>query len=109
VMYAGRICETAPARKIFREPMHPYTAALLETMPRVDQSYSGDKKSRLTVIEGRIPNLIEPPSGCRFHTRCPEAGKDCSRIMPETIDVSDGHMVSCLKRGSTGKERSGNG
>jgi len=108
VMYAGRICETAPARTIFREPLHPYTAALLETMPRVDQSYSGDKKSRLTVIEGRIPNLIEPPSGCRFHPRCPEAGEDCSRIMPETIAVSDGHMVSCLKRGSTGKETSGN-
>jgi len=109
VMYAGRICETATARTIFREPMHPYTAALLETMPRVDQSYSGDKNSRLTVIKGRIPNLIEPPSGCRFHTRCPEAGEHCSRIMPETIAVSDGHMVSCLNRGSTGKETSRNG
>jgi oligopeptide/dipeptide ABC transporter ATP-binding protein len=104
VMYAGRICETATAHTIFREPLHPYTAALLETMPRVDQSYSGDAKSRLTVIKGRIPNLIEPPSGCRFHPRCPEAEDECSRIMPEPISVSDGHVVSCLKRGSSGQE-----
>ena len=103
VMYAGRICETAAARTIFREPNHPYTAALLETMPRVDQSYSGDTKSRLTVIKGRIPNLIEPPSGCRFHPRCLEADEECSHVMPERICVREGHIVSCLKRGSTGK------
>ncbi len=104
VMYAGRICETADTRTIFQKPLHPYTGALLETMPRVDQSYSGVTKSRLTVIEGRIPNLIEPPSGCRFHPRCPEAEEECSRVMPEPISVSDGHVVSCLKRGSIGKE-----
>ena len=104
VMYAGRICETATARTIFREPLHPYTAALLETMPRVDQSYSGDARSRLMVIKGRIPNLIEPPSGCRFHPRCPEAEKECSRIMPEPTTVSDGHVVACLKRGAGGQE-----
>jgi oligopeptide/dipeptide ABC transporter ATP-binding protein len=98
VMYAGRICETADARTIFNAPLHPYTAALLETMPRVDQSYSEKSKKRLTVIPGRIPNLIVPPSGCRFHPRCSEADEACSRIMPELIKIKDGHTVSCLKR-----------
>ena len=99
VMYAGRICETADARVIFRNPCHPYTRALLETVPRVDQSYSEDRKSRLVVIQGRIPNLIDPPSGCRFHPRCPVAKKDCSNILPESVHVADGHLVSCLEYG----------
>ncbi len=103
VMYAGRICETSDARTIFQNPSHPYTQALLATMPRVDQSYSGERKSRLAIIKGRIPNLIEPPSGCRFHPRCPEAEDECSRILPEPISLADGHRVSCLKRGSSGK------
>jgi len=98
VMYAGRICETADARTLFNAPLHPYTAALLETMPRVDQSYSEKSKKRLTVIPGRIPNLIAPPSGCRFHPRCSEADEACSRIMPESIKIKEGHTVSCLKR-----------
>ena len=101
VMYAGRICETADARTLFNAPLHPYTAALLETMPRVDQSYSEKSKKRLTVIPGRIPNLIAPPSGCRFHPRCSEADEACSRIMPESIKIKEGHTVSCLKRSSS--------
>jgi len=104
VMYAGRICETADARTIFNAPLHPYTAALLETMPRVDQSYSEKSKKRLTVIPGRIPNLITPPSGCRFHPRCSEADESCSRIMPEPIKIKDGHTVSCLKRSPSAGE-----
>jgi oligopeptide/dipeptide ABC transporter ATP-binding protein len=102
VMYAGRICETADARTIFQSPQHPYTRALLETMPRVDQSYSGDRGRRLAVIPGRIPNLIEPPSGCRFHPRCPEAVEECSRLLPAPVAVGEGHLVSCLRRGSAG-------
>lgn len=98
VMYAGRICETADARTIFLEPLHPYTKALLETMPRVDQSYAGSGKSRLTVIPGRIPNLIAPPSGCRFHPRCLSAREECSHILPEPVDLGKGHFVSCLKQ-----------
>lgn len=99
VMYAGRICETADARTIFHAPQHPYTEALLETMPRIDQSYTGDQKSRLTVIEGRIPNLIDPPQGCRFHPRCREAAGECREVLPQPVQVADGHVVSCLKRG----------
>ncbi|RJQ58447.1 MAG: ABC transporter ATP-binding protein [Desulfobacteraceae bacterium] len=95
VMYAGRICETSDARTIFMDPRHPYTAALLSTMPRVDQSYSRTEARRLTVISGRIPNLIDPPSGCRFHPRCPHAEEVCSDIMPEPLEIADDHFVSC--------------
>ena len=96
VMYAGRICEDANANVIFRDPRHPYTKALLETMPRVDQSYSGDSRNRLAVIRGRIPNLIDPPAGCRFHPRCAIAREECSTILPEPVEVAEGHTVSCL-------------
>jgi oligopeptide/dipeptide ABC transporter ATP-binding protein len=102
VMYAGRICETADARTIFRDPQHPYTRALLESMPRVDHSYAGTRAQRLPVVPGRPPNLLTPPSGCRFHPRCPEAGEDCKRILPEMTPVAPGHAVSCLRRGSVG-------
>jgi len=98
VMYAGAICEEADAMTIFRSPSHPYTRALLDSMPRADQSYSGVRS--LPVIPGRIPNLAEPPSGCRFHPRCPEAGADCQRFRPLPVMVSPGHVVSCLRRGS---------
>jgi oligopeptide/dipeptide ABC transporter ATP-binding protein len=100
VMYAGRVCETAETKVIFQDPRHPYTRALLETMPRVDHSYSRSDQRRLTVIRGRIPNLIEPPSGCRFHPRCLEAEETCSDFLPEPSAVADGHFVSCLKYGN---------
>lgn len=96
VMYAGRICEEADAKVIFRDPRHPYTKALLETIPRVDQSYTGDGRNRLVVIPGRVPNLINPHPGCRFHSRCAIAKDECSRIMPEPVEVAEGHRVSCL-------------
>jgi oligopeptide/dipeptide ABC transporter ATP-binding protein len=99
VMYAGRICEEADAKVIFRDPRHPYTRALLETVPRIDQSYSGDRKSRLVVIPGRIPNLIDPPGGCRFHPRCPIVKEECRTILPESVELADGHLVSCLEYG----------
>jgi oligopeptide/dipeptide ABC transporter ATP-binding protein len=99
VMYAGRVCETADAATIFRAPQHPYTRALLESMPRLDHSYAEGKR-RLPSIPGRPPDLLRPPAGCRFHARCPEADADCARIMPRENAVAPGHMVSCLRRGS---------
>lgn len=98
VMYAGRICETATAERIFNNPRHPYTTALLSTIPRVDKSYTQTDSRRLTVVPGRIPNLISPPTGCRFHPRCVEAGGECSKTRPELKEVAPGHFVSCLKR-----------
>jgi oligopeptide/dipeptide ABC transporter ATP-binding protein len=99
VMYAGRVCEEADASVIFRDPRHPYTRALIATMPRVDRRYSRGDQTRLVVIPGRIPNLIHPPSGCRFHPRCPAVMPECSVRMPEPVEVAGGHRVSCLAHG----------
>jgi peptide/nickel transport system ATP-binding protein/oligopeptide transport system ATP-binding protein len=99
VMYAGRVCETADAATIFDAPQHPYTRALLESVPRIDQSYGG-KRRVLPSIGGRPPDLLHPPAGCRFHARCPEAIADCARIMPREVAVTPGHTVSCIRRGS---------
>ena len=102
VMYAGRVCETADAATIFNTPQHPYTRALLESMPRIDQSYAGPARRVLPSIPGRPPNLLNPPSGCRFHDRCPEAQAECRRLLPVETAVAPGHTVSCLRRGSPG-------
>ena len=97
VMYAGRICETTDTRTIFRAPLHPYTVALLESVPRADRSTA---RARLPVIGGRLPNLQKPPGGCRFHPRCPEALADCATLTPVPTEVAPGHVVSCIRRGS---------
>jgi oligopeptide/dipeptide ABC transporter ATP-binding protein len=102
VMYAGRVCETGDAATIFNAPQHPYTRALLESMPRVDQAYARGAGKKLPTIAGRPPNLLNPPSGCRFHDRCPEAIADCKRILPVETEVAPGHTVSCIRRGSQG-------
>ena len=104
VMYAGRVCETADAATIFTTPSHPYTIALLESMPRVDRSYTGARRT-LPTIPGRPPDLLHPPSGCRFHARCPEALPDCTRLMPREYEIAAGHSVSCLRRGSPAEHR----
>ena len=102
VVYAGRTCETADARTIFHAPLHPYTRALLESVPRVDRDYEHEARPVLRTIGGRIPDLADPPSGCRFHPRCVEATEECARLRPELSQVEPGHFVSCLKRGSPG-------
>ncbi len=101
VMYAGRVCETAPARTIFHAPQHPYTRALLESVPRADRARPpGAGRVVLPVIGGRLPDPLRPPSGCRFHPRCPEAIPECARLMPVATEVAPGHGVSCIRRGS---------
>jgi oligopeptide/dipeptide ABC transporter ATP-binding protein len=102
VVYAGRTCETADVRTIFHAPLHPYTRALLDSVPRVDRDYEHESRPVLRTIGGRIPDLAEPPSGCRFHPRCVEATEECARLRPEPFQVAPGHIVSCLKRGSPG-------
>ena len=97
VMYAGRICETVETRTIFRAPLHPYTRALLESVPRADRTTA---RARLPVIAGRLPNPQHPPSGCRFHPRCSEAIVECATLTPVPTEVSPGHIVSCIRRGS---------
>ena len=92
VLYAGRVCESASTKTIFHNPLHPYTKALLEAVPNI-----AIKKEKLTVIPGTIPNLIEPPSGCRFHPRCDFAGSACSVTVPPLVEMEPEHYVACIR------------
>ncbi len=98
VLYAGRVCETADARTIFNAPAHPYTIALLESVPRTDRPAP---RGALPVIAGRLPDPAHPPRGCRFHPRCPEALPECAQVTPLPTELAPGHVVACLRRGST--------
>lgn len=89
VMYAGNLCEAGPIKEIFNNPKHPYTAALLNSVPRVSQ------EGALSSIDGSVPNLVSPPPGCRFHPRCPHAKEICRQRFPETIAVNAEHTVAC--------------
>ena len=89
VMYAGNLCEVADIKDLFRSPRHPYTRALLNSVPRLSQ------EGALQSIEGSVPNLVSPPSGCRFHPRCPHAMQKCKGVFPEMLEVSKSHQVAC--------------
>jgi peptide/nickel transport system ATP-binding protein len=91
VMYAGNVVELADVEELFRNPLHPYTQGLLSSVPRVDIA-SKEHKS----IQGSVPDLIFPPSGCRFHPRCPKAFGKCPETKPPLIEISPGHLVACL-------------
>jgi peptide/nickel transport system ATP-binding protein len=89
VLYAGMMAEVAETHSLFKNPQHPYTEALLQAVPRIDQ------RKTLRVIPGNIPNLINPPSGCRFHPRCPYAKDICSEKVPPLELTDNGHLVTC--------------
>ena len=90
VLYAGRVCETADTKTIFYKPKHPYTIALLTAVPSLAL-----RRDKLAVIPGTIPNLIEPPSGCRFHPRCEYAKSICTKKIPPLEEIEPGHFVAC--------------
>ena len=90
VMYAGRICETAGTKTIFYNPKHPYTIALLTAVPSLAL-----RRDKLAVIPGTIPNLIDPPSGCRFHPRCDYAKSICAEKIPPLEEIEPEHFVAC--------------
>ena len=90
IMYAGKIVELGPSDSVYVKPKHPYTQALLRAVPRIR-----GKKEKLVFIPGAPPNLIEPPSGCRFHPRCPYAFDRCMKEEPELKQVESGHFVAC--------------
>lgn len=92
VMYLGNVVELADAETIFNDPRHPYTVALLSSIPTTDPS-SLDKERIL--LEGNIPSPIKPPSGCKFHTRCYMACEKCKRVPPELREVEPGHFLAC--------------
>jgi len=91
VMYLGTLVESAPTRKLFENPSHPYTKALLSAIPSLDPDDSGKAQK----LEGEIPSPVNPPPGCRFHTRCPLAEDRCRTEVPEWRELSDGHSVAC--------------
>jgi oligopeptide transport system ATP-binding protein len=91
VMYLGQIVEVAESDELYRNALHPYTQALLSSIPEVD----AHTKTQRVVLEGDPPSPIQIPSGCRFHTRCPKRFDRCDREEPVLREVSPGHWVSC--------------
>jgi oligopeptide/dipeptide ABC transporter ATP-binding protein len=92
VMYLGEVVEEGPTRDVLADPRHPYTQALLSAVPRVEHARSGHDRIRLT---GDLPSPIDPPAGCKFHTRCPHATEVCRGTRPERRQVADDHAVAC--------------
>lgn len=90
VMYLGEIVEMASSEQLYARPLHPYTRALLSSIPSLDP----EKKRERIILEGDVPSAVHPPSGCRFHPRCPLATEHCRRVSPEAVTV-DGHLVRC--------------
>jgi peptide/nickel transport system ATP-binding protein len=89
VMYAGNLCEVADVKDLFSHPRHPYTRALLDSVPKLSQ------EGELQSIEGNVPNLVTPPPGCRFHPRCPYRKGVCSVELPELRKVGKNHQAAC--------------
>jgi oligopeptide/dipeptide ABC transporter ATP-binding protein len=99
VMYLGKIVEIARTRDLFAHPLHPYTAALLSGIPVPDVEH----KPWRIILSGDVPSPVNPPAGCRFHTRCPFAVDRCLREEPLLESVEDGHLVACHRKHETEK------
>ena len=93
VMYLGRVVEMAPKDRLFDNPLHPYTHALLQAVPVPNPRRERQREHK--VIRGNVPSAINPPSGCRFHPRCPLAFEPCDHVVPEWREVESGHWVAC--------------
>ena len=91
VMYLGHLVELADKHTLYEHPVHPYTKALLSSIPVPDTEVKTEK----IILRGEVPSPYNPPTGCPFHTRCPEAQDICRQSMPEMRDLGDGHTVSC--------------
>jgi oligopeptide/dipeptide ABC transporter ATP-binding protein len=91
VMYLGKIVEEAPSEKLYTEPKHPYTRALLDCIPTIDPAQRG----RMRPLAGEIPTPLNPPSGCRFHPRCPLAQPVCAQQEPPLEVKAEGHLAAC--------------
>ena len=101
VMYGGQIVEQAPTRELFKNPQHPYTRALLKTVPRV----TGGRDERLTIIEGQPPILGDQPTACPFMDRCDVAFERCATANPPRYDVGNNHDAACFYDARTGAAR----
>lgn len=90
IMYAGEIVEMAPSRELFESPLHPYTQGLMASFPALT-----GPRQHLQGIPGSPPDLISPPSGCRFHPRCPKRMDICDKVHPRLVEYTPGHFVAC--------------
>ncbi|MEG0773433.1 dipeptide ABC transporter ATP-binding protein [Clostridium sp.] len=93
IMYLGKLVEISDSNEVYKNPLHPYTQALLSSIPIPDPDKAKEKKR--IILEGDIPSPIDPPPGCRFKTRCRYAKKICSEVQPELKEISKGHNVAC--------------
>jgi oligopeptide/dipeptide ABC transporter ATP-binding protein len=90
VMYLGQLVEKAPSAVLFKNPRHPYTQGLIGAIPSIEK-----KDQKLRTIRGMVPNLIYPPSGCRFHPRCDFRLEVCDKVKPRFIEIGDRYYIAC--------------
>jgi peptide/nickel transport system ATP-binding protein len=91
VMYLGKFCEMGPGESVYKQPLHPYTKALLDSIPSTEPGAA----RAATTLRGEPPSPVNPPSGCRFRTRCPRAVDRCASEVPEPRELAPGHLVAC--------------
>ena len=96
ILYAGRLVELAPTEQVYEQPLHPYTEALLSSVPIPDPP--AQRQRRRIVLKGEIPNPVDPPPGCRFQTRCPLVHDRCRTASPPLEEKAPGHLVACFAR-----------